>query len=181
MSTETAVDGTDSIQSRAERTLEDEANALIEKQNEFRAKIIAERAALLLRIAELNRLLAKLGANHTVKRRTSVQSEKDGGEASVPLDDEEEEQESISLALKNSDGPTTGSMPESWRPNPKLTKTDQILEIIRVKGPQTRTQITEMFPHANSAEKARTWTPMYQLTRSGRLVENRHGQLEITK
>ena len=48
-------------------TLEEEARALIAKQEEFKEKILAERSIHLARIAELDELLAKLGGG--VKRR----------------------------------------------------------------------------------------------------------------
>jgi hypothetical protein len=159
-------------------SLEEEARSLIAKQEEFKEKIHAERSSLLARIAELDELLAKLGGVKKRGPRQKADTEINGGEESVPLDDGEEVEES-NQASKTSDGVTTNPVPANWRPNPNLSKTDQILEIVRVKGPQKRFQIIAMFPHASSAEKARTWTPMYQLTRSGRLVENKQGQLTI--
>jgi hypothetical protein len=153
-------------------TLEEEARALIAKQEEFKEKILAERSMHLARVAELDELLAKLGGG--VKRRLSPKQKTDGGETSVPLDDEEE----AILALKISDGPTT-PVPENWRPDPTLDKKSQILEIVRVKGPLLRGEIIRMYPHADSKEKARTWAPLSELTRSGRLIENKYGQLMI--
>jgi len=150
-------------------TLEEEARALIAKQEEFKEKILAERSMHLARVAELDELLAKLGGG--VKRRLSPKQKTDGGEVSVPLDDEEE----AILALN---GPTA-QVPDNWMPDPTLDKKSQIIEIIRVKGPLLRGEIIRMYPHADSKEKARTWAPLSELTRSGRLVENKHGQLVI--
>jgi hypothetical protein len=155
-------------------TLEEEVRILIEKQEEFKAKILAERSMHLSKVAELDELLAKLGGVKRSKPRQKADEGENGGEASVPLDDEEE----AVLALKISDGPTAIAL-ENWRPDPTLDKKSQILEIVRMKGPQLRGEIIKMFPHANNAEKARTWTPISELTRSGRLVENKHGQLTI--
>jgi len=155
-------------------SFEEEARLLIEKQEEFRSKILAERSSLLARVAELDELLLKLGGSKKRGPKPNVEPTS-GGEVSAPLDEEDEDE--IKPTSKSLDGETT----DSWRPNPNLSKTEQILEIVRKKGPQRREQITKMFPHANSAEKARTWTPIYQLVRSGKLVENKLGQLEIPK
>jgi hypothetical protein len=166
-----------SIQNNSlEKSLEEEARALIEKQEEFKGKILTERSSLLARVAELDELLLKLGG---AKKRVVRQKVDGGGEGSVPLDEDGDLlEEKESQPSKSLDGRT---ITESYKLNPNLSKPDQILEIVRTKGPQTRAQITEMFPHASSAEKARTWTPMYQLVRSGRLVENKLGKLEIPK
>lgn len=145
-------------------SLEEQARALIEKQEEFKGKILTERASHLARVSELDGLLAQLGGikKRAVRPKPGGGEDENGGEAPTPLDDEDEAQ-------------------ERPIPDPTLSKREQILQIIRKLGPQTRQQITDRFPHANSAEKARTWTPMSQLVRSGKLVENKLGQLEIPK
>jgi len=117
-------------------TLEEEARILIEKQEEFKAKILAERSMHLSKVAELDELLAKLGGVKRSKPRQKADEGENGGEASVPLDDEEE----AVLALKISDGPTAIAL-ENWRPDPTLDKKSQILEIVRMKGPQLRGEI----------------------------------------
>lgn len=159
-------------------SFEEEARVLIEKQEEFKAKIIAERSMYMARIIELDELLAKLGGVKKYKPRQKVNEGENGGEASAPLDDEEE----AILAMDYLD--PSGALPpipENWMPDPTLDKKSQIIEIIRMKGPQLRGQIIRMYPHANSKETARTWVPLSELTRSGRLVENKHGQLTIPK
>ena len=71
-------------------SFEEEARVLIEKQEEFKAKIIAERSMYMARIIELDELLAKLGGVKKYKPRQKVNEGENGGEASAPLDDEEE-------------------------------------------------------------------------------------------
>lgn len=158
-------------------SFEEEARVLIEKQEEFKAKIIAERSMYMARIIELDELLAKLGGVKKYKPRQKVNEGENGGEASAPLDDEEE----AILAMDYLDSNGALRIPENWMPDPTLDKKSQIIEIIRMKGPQLRGQIIRMYPHANSKEKARTWAPLSELTRSGRLVENKDGQLTIPK
>jgi hypothetical protein len=159
-------------------SFEEEARVLIEKQEEFKAKIIAERSMYMARIIELDELLAKLGGVKKYKPRQKVNEGENGGEASAPLDDEEEA--ILAMDYLDSNGALL-PIPENWMPDPTLDKKSQIIEIIRMKGPQLRGQIIRMYPHANSKEKARTWAPLSELTRSGRLVENKDGQLTIPK
>ena len=159
-------------------SFEEEARVLIEKQEEFKAKIIAERSMYMARIIELDELLAKLGGVKKYKPRQKVNEGENGGEASAPLDDEEEA--ILAMDYLDSNG-ALPPIPENWMPDPTLDKKSQIIEIIRMKGPQLRGQIIRMYPHANSKEKARTWAPLSELTRSGRLVENKDGQLTIPK
>lgn len=159
-------------------SFEEEARVLIEKQEEFKAKIIAERSMYMARIIELDELLAKLGGVKKYKPRQKVNEGENGGEASAPLDDEEEA--ILAMDYLDSNGALL-PIPENWMPDPTLDKKSQIIEIIRMKGPQLRGQIIRMYPHANSKEKARTWAPLSELIRSGRLVENKDGQLTIPK
>ena len=159
-------------------SFEEEARVLIEKQEEFKAKIIAERSMYMARIIELDELLAKLGGVKKYKPRQKVNEGENGGEASAPLDDEEEA--ILAMDYLDSNGALL-PIPENWMPDPTLDKKSQIIEIIRMKGPQLRGQIIRMYPHANSKEKARTWAPLSELSRSGRLVENKDGQLTIPK
>lgn len=65
-------------------SFEEEARVLIEKQEEFKAKIIAERSMYMARIIELDELLAKLGGVKKYKPRQKV-NEGENGERHLPL------------------------------------------------------------------------------------------------